>query len=56
MTVFLIVINVLFIAILACLIKPSFAAKYNNGNPPSRWIFFILLLIVVAIRNAVVGL
>lgn len=53
MVIIHIIFNVLVIASLACLIKPSLIEKYTGEKPISRWVFLIALLVLVSVKQAV---
>lgn len=53
MILFLILFNVLIIATFACLIKPSLLSNLIGGEPWSRWIFLVLLIVVVQVKLTV---
>ncbi len=54
MVLFLIVFNVVFIATFVCLIKPSLLSDRIGGEPWSRWIFLVLLFVLVYIKQKIV--
>lgn len=49
----IIIFNILFWATLVCLIKPTLLAPYTGGEPLPRWIFLILLFLIVGIKQAI---
>ncbi len=53
MILLIIIFNVLFWATLACLFKPDLLAKYIESEPLPRWIFLVLLIVIVGLKQAI---
>ena len=53
MILLIIIFNVLFWATLACLVKPDLLAKYTGREPLPRWIFLVLLIVIVGLKQAI---
>lgn len=53
MILLIIIFNVLFWAMLACLVKPDLLVKYTGSEPLPRWIFLVLLIVIVGLKQAI---